>query len=432
VLEVDQTPIGKTPCRCANCFLRLAELPGLPALQKLPWMAQYEVSSHVFPAIDRAFAKIRADGQSVMDARFGFNYQDQWQGERNLHGNSFVGIDLPGLKAVTIDSYRAAGFTFVGADQKAPATGRSDFGPLALALGLGLMASLSPAMLMAVVLVDVWLFANPHLVATYTRIGARAADVRKHWFLIFFLPALVLAGVVATALAYEVAGLFTLYFIAQTYHVTRQSFGIARAFRRVESGPLRPDRLAEGLIYIFPAWGLLARCAEAPQTFLGYPIQLPPVPAQLADAMGFAALACGGWWLQRQCRAALAGKINGRHDAFVASHLCISLAAYIWIADITVGWLVVNIWHNLQYLLFVWVQNIRRDGPAQDGLATPVDVAGLWKNAARYGGVCLLLGAARRSIRPPIGQARKCFGWGCPRCSSPTSPSTFITIWLTA
>jgi hypothetical protein len=112
--------------RCARCFLRLAELPDLPALQKLPWMTQYEVSGHVFPAIDRAFAKIRADGQSVMDASFGFNYQDQWQGERNLYGNSFVGIDLPGLKAATIDSYRVAGFRFMGDDQKEPATGRSE------------------------------------------------------------------------------------------------------------------------------------------------------------------------------------------------------------------------------------------------------------------------------------------------------------------
>lgn len=268
------------------------------------------------------------------------------------------------------------------------------FGPLVLALGLGLLASLSSAMLMAIVLVDVWLFANPHLVATYTRLGACAADARRHWFLLFFLPMLVLAGVIATALAYEVAGLFTLYFIAQTYHVARQSFGIARACRRAESGPFRGDRLAEGLVYLFPVWGLLDRCAAAPQTFLNYPIQLPPVSAQVADTMGVVALACGGRWLLRQCRAALAGKIKWRHDAFVASHLCVSLAAYMWIADITAGWLAVNIWHNLQYLLFVWAQNIRRDGQAEDGPKTRGDCAGLWKNAARYCSVCLLLGAA--------------------------------------
>lgn len=267
-------------------------------------------------------------------------------------------------------------------------------GPLTLALCLGMMASTSPAMLIAMVLIDVWLFANPHVVATYTRIGACAADVKRHWFLVFFLPAIVLAGVVATALAYEVTGLFTLYFVAQTYHVARQSFGVARAYRRTESGPFRPDRVAEALVYLFPAWGLLARCADAPQAFLGYPIQLPAISAQVADAIGIATLVCGVWWLQRQCRAALTGKINWRHDAFVASHLGVSFVAYIWIADITLGWLVVNIWHNLQYLLFVWMQNIRRDIQAQGAMTSQVDVAGLWKNAARYGGVCLVLGAA--------------------------------------
>ena len=112
--------------KCANCFLRLAELPDLPALRNLPWMAQYEVSSAIFPAIDRAFGKIRTDGQSAMDRNFKFDYRDQWRGERNLYENSFVGIDLPDLKAATIDSYRAAGFTFLSDDQKDSAAGRSE------------------------------------------------------------------------------------------------------------------------------------------------------------------------------------------------------------------------------------------------------------------------------------------------------------------
>ena len=99
--------------RCASCFLRLAELPDLPVLQKLPWMTQYQVSSAIFPAIDRAFAQIRTNGKSAMDASFPFTYQNQWQGERNLYENSFVGMDLPDLKAAIIDAYRAAGFTFV-------------------------------------------------------------------------------------------------------------------------------------------------------------------------------------------------------------------------------------------------------------------------------------------------------------------------------
>ncbi|PIF39315.1 hypothetical protein CLV01_1843 [Delftia sp. 60] len=263
-------------------------------------------------------------------------------------------------------------------------------GTLALALGMAAMASISPAMLLAIVLVDTWLFANPHVMATLTRIGASMADIRRHRFLIFGLPVIVLGGVVATVLAFEVAGLFTLYFCAQSYHVARQSFGIARAYRRSGMHPFRQDRLAEAVIYLVAAWGLLARCAQAPETFLGYPIQLPAVPAQAANAMGVAAIACSACWLWRQARLALTGNIDWRHDGFVASHAFTCFVAYIWITDITLGWLLINLWHNLQYLLFVWVQNIRRERQTQ---ADKASETGLWKNAARYGGVCLALGS---------------------------------------
>ena len=263
-------------------------------------------------------------------------------------------------------------------------------GTLALALGMAAMASISPTMLLAIVLVDTWLFANPHVMATLTRIGASMADIRRHRFLIFGLPVIVLVGVMATVLAFEAAGLLTLYFCAQSYHVARQSFGIARAYRRSGIHPFRQDRLAEALIYLVAAWGLLARCAQAPETFLGYPIQLPAVPAQAANAMGVAAIACSACWLWRQARLALTGNIDWRHDGFVASHAFTCFVAYIWITDITLGWLLINLWHNLQYLLFVWVQNIRRERQTQ---ADKASETGLWKNAARYGGVCLALGS---------------------------------------
>lgn len=261
-------------------------------------------------------------------------------------------------------------------------------GTLAIALGLGAVASLSSVALVAVVWADIWLFANPHVVATFTRIGARAADFRRHWFLLFVLPTVVLAGVFVTALAWEVAGLFMAYFVAQTWHVTRQSFGIARAYRRSACDVFRHDRLAEALIHLFPAWGLLARCAQAPETFMGYPIHLPSVPLIMVDTVKFAAIACGAWWLLKRGRAALAGQTNWRHDGFVGSHICVSVAAYIWIDDITMGWVVVNVWHNLQYLMFVWVQNARRDQATQAALAE------LGKRATRYAIVCLLMGTA--------------------------------------
>jgi hypothetical protein len=278
------------------------------------------------------------------------------------------------------------------------------FGTVGIALILGALAMISPAMFLAVVLVDVWLFASPHVIATYTRIGFDKAHVKRHWFLIFCLPPIVLVLVTMVALAYELGGLFTLYFIAQTYHVTRQSFGISRAYRRADPQAAGPDRLSESLIYLFPLWGLMHRCAAAPDFFYGYPIYLPPVNAALADATGIVAILAGAWWAYRQIRLALAGRLNVGHSLFVASHLLVISVAYLWVKDITSGWLVVNIWHNLQYLLFVWLQNVRRDalGPVDtqylQRLVKPL------KNAGKYLAVCMVLGAVMYQALSVAGQ----------------------------
>ncbi|MEO8021391.1 hypothetical protein [Polaromonas sp.] len=285
------------------------------------------------------------------------------------------------------------------------------FGTVGLALTLGALATMSPAMFTAVVLVDIWLFASPHVIATYTRMAFDKVHIKKHWFLIFCLPPIVLVLVTMVALAYELGGLFTLYFIAQTYHVTRQSFGISRAFRRADPQAVGPDRLSESLIYLFPFWGLLHRCATAPDFFYGYPIHLPTVSPEVSDTAGIAAMLVCAWWAYRQIRQAMTGRLNAGHCLFVASHLLVTAVAYLWVPDITSGWLVVNIWHNLQYLLFVWLQNIRRDTqlsstsdkrsidtPGLQSLMTPL------KNAGKYLAACLILGAVLYEALSVAGQ----------------------------
>lgn len=278
------------------------------------------------------------------------------------------------------------------------------FGTAGIALVLGALAMISPAMFVAVVLVDIWLFASPHVIATYTRIGFDKARVKKHWFLILGLPPVVLVLVTMVALAYELGGLFTVYFVAQTYHVTRQSFGIARAYKRAGPRAAGPDRLSECLIYLFPLWGLMHRCTTAPDSFYGYPIYLPPVDAAITGATGIVAVFLCAWWGYRQLRLALAGRLNAGHSLFVASHLLVTAVAYLWVTDITSGWLVVNIWHNLQYLQFVWLQNVRRDA---QGAVDTQDLQHLvkpLKNAGKYLALCLVLGAVMYQALSVAGQ----------------------------
>ena len=54
------------------------------------------------------------------------------------------------------------------------------------------------------------------------------------------------------------------------------------------------------------------------------------------------------------------GRLAAVHTLYMLTHFTIFLVAYLLIDDITYGWLMINIWHNAQYILFVWMFNTRR------------------------------------------------------------------------
>jgi hypothetical protein len=100
--------------RCANCFLRQVQLVDKTIAKNMPWMLQYEFSSRIFPDIDRAYGKIKIDGQKYMDPKHGFDYKNQWQGERNFsqYGNSYASVEFAALKRQVIQAFSNAGFNF--------------------------------------------------------------------------------------------------------------------------------------------------------------------------------------------------------------------------------------------------------------------------------------------------------------------------------
>ena len=54
------------------------------------------------------------------------------------------------------------------------------------------------------------------------------------------------------------------------------------------------------------------------------------------------------------------GRLAAVHTLYMLTHFTIFSVGYLLIEDITYGWLVINIWHNAQYILFVWMFNTRR------------------------------------------------------------------------
>lgn len=285
------------------------------------------------------------------------------------------------------------------------------FGNLIAALSAGALASWSAPMMLAVLYIDIWLLANPHLVATYTRIGAMSSRIGLRWALIFVAPILILAALTMVALAYEATGLLALYFVLQTFHVARQTYGIARRHDHRLQVPCRA--LPYFLIYLFPVWGYLHRSAQAPSSFLGYPIWLPPVPQELATAAGAAAVAgalcwfaCLGLVYARGARQA-----DGPFNSLTLSHLMISLVGYVWISDITLGWLVVNVWHNIQYLMFVYRQRqagitAGKNIEESDGAwARPKSLVEALKPSATFFLACAICGAVLYAAASRVGES---------------------------
>ncbi len=190
----------------------------------------------------------------------------------------------------------------------------------------------------------------------------------------------------------------TIYFYWQSWHYTRQSYGIARAYRRAGGGdPGGRDWLGDSILFGFPLWGVLQRASEQSPTFYETPLWSPQVPHALVFVVGLLALLTLAAWTLRQLRVRLGpldlgAPVGTGHALFVLSHIIITAVSYLLIADITRGWLFINIWHNAQYLLFVWAINARRfrDGPDPtrpflSRLCQP-------SQALRYALVCAALG----------------------------------------
>lgn len=269
------------------------------------------------------------------------------------------------------------------------------FGVLALALLLGGAAALEPDLFNAVLFVDVWFLAYPHVASTFTRIAFDRESARANRFLLFGVPPLVLLATAGTAWLGGAALLNTVYFYWQSFHYTRQSQGIARAYRRTAGGAEGRDWLTDGVVLAFPVWGVLHRAAQQQSTFFGAPFWSPAVPREVVALAGAAAILMFAAWAWRQAGALRRGETRALGTTlFVASHVAITVVSYLVLAEITRGWLFINIWHNAQYVLFVWAANARRFARGVEPARPFVSWLSQPRHAGAYGAVCLGLSAA--------------------------------------
>ena len=151
-------------------------------------------------------------------------------------------------------------------------------GVFLLAVVLGGVAMIDDDLFYGVLWLDLWLLAYPHVASTFTRVAFDRASARRHGSLLLLTPPLVLLATAAVAGLGGLIALISLYYYWQSWHYTRQSHGIARAYQRSSAAPGR-DRLSDALILAFPAWGVLHRVHQRPAEFYGLPFWTPRSPA---------------------------------------------------------------------------------------------------------------------------------------------------------
>ncbi len=227
-----------------------------------------------------------------------------------------------------------------------------------LATTMSLSTVYSPDLFWPMLTIHTWLFGYEHLVATYTRLLGRPDDRRRFRGLLLLVPPFVLAFLFVVGFHYGLLGIYTLYFVGQWHHTVRQSWGLAQQYRRRAGGlPWDSPLLSQVTMWSVPVWGLLHRCAQAPSEFLFQPFWLPPVPGWLVTLS--AALSVALWlsFFVTRLRAYRRGELAIGHTLYMTSHLLVYLGGYLLIDEMCSGWLLVNVWHNVQYIVFVWLYN---------------------------------------------------------------------------
>lgn len=261
-----------------------------------------------------------------------------------------------------------------------------------IAIAAGLATVVNPALFQVLLFLDLWLLGYHHVISTFTRILFDRDSFSQYWFLVTGLPVIIIAGVIAMAWGIGFWSVVSLYLYWQWFHYSRQSYGLAQAYRRKAGGLVTESPLVfQVVFYLIPLWGILHRSAQAPATFLAMELRVLPVPGMLADAVGAVALAALVIWIGRRLRDALRGRLAVAHTMFMASHFTVFLVGYVVIDDINRGWLVLNIWHNLQYIAFVWLYNNNRFKDGVDPRHELLSTLSQTRNVALYLGFSLAL-----------------------------------------
>ncbi len=210
---------------------------------------------------------------------------------------------------------------------------------------------------------NVILLGYHHVIATFTRISFSKEDYKSNKFITWPLLLIVMLIVFAILIFIGSWAIATIYFYWQWFHYTRQSYGIAKKYERNDISQEKNSRKYKFhyyTLYLLPLTGILYRSSQQPDWFLSLKLYTFPIPniawlTCLVITFIFIAIQLGLWIndLKNKC-------LNESFMMYMVSHHIIFTLGYMIIPNIDYGWLCINIWHNAQYLMFVWVLNSKR------------------------------------------------------------------------
>ena len=260
---------------------------------------------------------------------------------------------------------------------------------------IALLALTYPRYFDLILSLDLALLGYHHVISTYTRLIFDLKSAREHWKLLIPLPIAVICAVFMIVKLYGIPVVATIYLHWQWYHYTRQSEGVNKAYgfktQSIQSGNGRFNRF---VFYLIPATAFLAMSARPDTTFLFMEVWKLPIPSWVAHSLLAISTFCFSYWLYLQIRALRDGTLNLLHFSYLLSHYAIYLVAYVLIKDMTIGWIAINIWHNTQYIVFVWLFNTNKYKSGVDREQPIIS----WLSQARhwplYFMVCLIVTSA--------------------------------------
>ncbi len=266
------------------------------------------------------------------------------------------------------------------------------FGLPAVAIISGLAVVWNNDLFFPVLEADLWILGYHHVIATYTRLSFDRKSFTEHKSLIIYLLPAVAAAVVFLVAVVGHWVIPTIYLYWQWWHYTRQSEGISKAYAgKAQVKQIGDPRIVRATFYALPVAGILTVSNRAPADFLYFPLRTLPVSDDILSLVYMATAVLLVVWVVDQFRAWCAGRISVPYVSYIITHYVIYYIAYIYIEQLNYGWLVINIWHNAQYIMFVWLYNNRRFGGKVDPESVFLSTISQNRRFIMYFAICLTI-----------------------------------------